>query len=73
MERDSHDSVGEVKRFLDPVAVVHIDVNVEDTGVIPSELGKLNISRNILKELKNGDDNIVHVTKSGGFEFLGVM
>ncbi len=53
--------------------MVNIDVDVEDTGVIPLELGKLSISRNILKELENCDNDVVHVTKSGGFKLLGVM
>ena len=37
VQRDGHDSIGRVEGFLDSVSVVNVDVDVEDSFVVPEE------------------------------------
>lgn len=60
VERHGHDAVGEVKRLLDAVAVVHVDVDVQHAGMV-------------LEQLQYGDDDVVDVTEARGLELLGVV
>ena len=60
VEADGHDAVGGVEGLLDAVAVVDVDVDVEDALVL-------------LEELEDGQDAVVDVAKAGGLGLLGVM
>ncbi len=35
MERNRHNTIAEIKRILDTIAVMDINVDVQDPGVIP--------------------------------------
>ena len=60
MKRACHDAVRSVKRLLNSVSMVHIDVNVEDARMVP-------------QELENSKDDIVNVAEPGCLSFLGMM
>ena len=60
MERDGHDSISEIECLLNTVAMVNINVNVEN-------------SRVILEQLQDRYDDIVHIAKSGGLKFFSMM
>ena len=60
METHCHHSVGVVKRFLYSVAVMHVDIEVQDSRVHS-------------KQLQYAYDNIVDVAKSTGFGLFGMM
>ena len=60
VEADGHDAVGGVEGLLDAVAVVDVDVDVEDALVL-------------LEELEDGEDAVVDVAEAGGLGLLGVM
>ena len=60
MERDCHDAVGGVESFFDAVAVVDVNVDVEDTLVV-------------LEELQDAEDNVVDVAKARGLALFGVV
>lgn len=38
VETTSHDSIRQVKRLLDSISVVHVNVDIEDSLMIPQEL-----------------------------------
>lgn len=52
--------VGGVKGLLNAVAVVDVDVDVEDPGVV-------------LEQLQNGKDDVVDVAETRGLGLLGVV
>lgn len=52
VERGGHDAVGGVKGLFDAVAVVDVDVDVEDAGVVA-------------EELEDGKDNVCGMKLSG--------
>jgi len=60
VEADGHDAVGGVEGLLDAVAVVDVNVDVEDALVL-------------LEELEDGKDAVVDVAEAGGLGLLGVM
>ena len=60
VEGERHDAVGGPEGLFDTVAVVDVDVNVEDAGVVE-------------QELQDRQHNVVDVAESGGFCFLGVV
>lgn len=60
MEGAGHDAVGGVEGFFDAVAVVAVDVNVEDAGVGA-------------EELEDAEDDVVDVAEAGGFVLFGVV
>lgn len=51
VERNGHDTVGDVESLLNPVAVVNINVNVKDAWVL-------------LEELKDGKDDVIGVAEA---------
>ena len=53
MKRNSHDPVRKEKRFFDPIAMVNINIKVEDSWVH-------------LKEFKDADNDVVHIAKTTG-------
>lgn len=53
MEADGHDSVCVVECLFDAVAVVHIDVQVQDSGVDS-------------QQLQDAEDDVVDVAKATG-------
>ena len=60
MERDSHHAVRRVEGLLDAVAVVDVDVEIQDTWVV-------------LKQLEDAQHNVVHVAKSRRLGALRVV
>ena len=38
MEAESHDPVSEIEGFLDTVAVVYININVENSSIVTEQL-----------------------------------
>ena len=60
MKGDSHDAVSEVEGLLYSVAMVNIYVNVQH-------------SRVVLEQLKNGNDNVVHVAESRGLKLFSMV
>mmetsp|Transcript_22290 Transcript_22290/g.37806 ORF Transcript_22290/g.37806 Transcript_22290/m.37806 type:complete len:201 (-) Transcript_22290:18-620(-) len=60
MKREGHDAVGGVKRFLDAVAVMNVDVNVEHALVK-------------LEQLHNAQHNVVDIAEARRFALLRVM
>ena len=60
VQTESHDAVGAVEGLLDAVAVVDVDVDVQDAGVD-------------LEQLEDGQDNVIDVAEAGGLGLLGVM
>lgn len=60
VEGDRHDSVGRVERFLYAIAMMYIDINVENPRMMP-------------QQFQNGQDNIIYITKTTRFKFLCMM
>ncbi len=60
VEGEGHDAVGGPEGLLDAVAVVDVDVDVEDAGVVE-------------EELEDGEDDVVDVAEARGFGFFGVV
>ncbi len=60
VEGDTHDAVGRPEGLLDAVAVVDVDVDVQDARVVA-------------EELEDGEDDVVDVAETRGFAFLGVV
>lgn len=60
MKRARHDPIGRVKRLLDAIPMVAIDVNVQHTGIRP-------------QQLQDPEHDIIDVAKSRRLAFLGVM
>ena len=60
VEADGHDAVGRVEGLLDAVAVVDVDVDVEDALVL-------------LEELEDGQNAVVDVAEARRLGLLGVM
>lgn len=60
VEGEGHDAVGGPEGLLDTVAVVDVDVDIEDAGVVE-------------EELQGGEDDVVDVAEAAGFGFLGVV
>ena len=57
---ESHDAVGAVEGLLDAVAVVHVDVDVQDARVD-------------LEQLEDGQHDVVDVAEAGRLRLLGVV
>lgn len=55
-----HDAIGRVERLLDAVAVVDVNVNVQDALVV-------------LEQLEDGQDDVVGVAEPGRLGLLGVV
>lgn len=80
MKGHGHDSVCEVKGFLDAIAMVNVYVNVKNPGVVPwtsteQEIyvtntvkirGKLLRSAVLLEELQYTDDDVIDIAKPRG-------
>ena len=60
MERASHDAVSDVKRFLYPITMVYIDVNIKDSTVV-------------FQKLQNAQYNVVHVAEPARLVLLCVV
>lgn len=60
VEGEGHDAVGGPEGLLDAVAVVDVDVDVQDARVVA-------------QELQDGEDDVVDVAEARGFGFLGVV
>ena len=60
VKRNGHDAIGEIEGLLNAVAVVNVDVDVENARVP-------------FQEFENGDDDVVHVAESGRFVLLRVV
>lgn len=60
MKTDSHNSICKVKGLLHPISVMHVDIYIQNPGVI-------------LEQFQNSDDDVVDIAKTGRFEFLCVM
>ena len=60
VEGESHDAVGGPECFFYTVAVVDVDVDIEDAGVVA-------------EELEDGEDDIVDVAEAGCLVFLCVV
>ena len=43
MKWHSHNSVGQIKSFLDAITMVNINVNIENTRMVPEEQNYINI------------------------------
>ena len=57
---DRHDTVGKVKGFLHAVAMVDVDVYIQDPLIR-------------LEQLEAGQDNVVDVAEPRGFRLLGMV
>ena len=60
VERESHDAIRRPKGLFDAVAVVHVDVDVQDARVVE-------------QELQDRQDDVVDVAEPAGFGLLGVV
>lgn len=60
MEGAGHDAVGRIKCLLDPVAVMHVNVDVEDALEVPRAVNK----NSLLEELEDAEDNVVDVAET---------
>lgn len=60
VEGEGHDAVGGPEGLLDAVAVVDVDVDVEDARVVA-------------EELQDGEDDVVDVAEAGCFGLFGVV
>ncbi len=60
VEGEGHDAVGGPEGLLDAVAVVDVDVDVEDAGVVA-------------EELEDAEHDVVDVAEARGLGFLGVV
>ena len=60
VEREGHDAVGGPEGLLDAVAVVDVDVDVEDARVVA-------------EELQDGEYDVVDVAEAGCFGLFGVV
>lgn len=60
MEARRHHPIGGVEGLLDTIAMVHVNVDVEDAGVMP-------------QEFEDAEDNVVDVAEARGFALLGVV
>lgn len=60
VQAEGHDTVGAVEGLLDAVAVMDVDVDVQDAGVH-------------LEELEDGQDDVIDVAEAGRLGLLGVM
>ena len=60
VEGDAEDAVGGPEGLFDSVAVVDIDVDVED-------------ARMVAEELEDGEDDVVHVAEAAGFALFRVV
>lgn len=71
VEGHGHDSVRQVEGLLDPVAMVNVDVDVQNAGVVPAThmIRKGGNSQEVqrsaasLEKLQDADDDVVHVAK----------
>ena len=78
MEGDSHDPVRGVERLLHTVPVVDVNVDVQDPLREQRCLNCLFLGDDegylvILKQLKDGKDNVIDIAKAGCFALLCVM
>jgi hypothetical protein len=60
VQTDGHDPVGRIECLLDAVSVVDVDVDVEDSFVIP-------------EELEDAEDDVVDVAEPGRLRLFRVM
>ena len=60
VEGESHNPVGGEEGLLNAVAVVHVDVNVQHTWVVP-------------EQLQNREHNVVDIAESRRFGFFSVV
>lgn len=60
MKGHGHHAIRQVEGFLNTVAVVHVNVDVQHPGMV-------------LEQFQYGDHDVVDVTESGRFEFFRVM
>ena len=60
MEGDAHDAVGGPEGLFDAVAVMDVDVDVQNTRVVA-------------KELKYCEDNVVDIAEARCFALFGVV
>lgn len=60
MEGYGHNSVGGIKSFFHAVAMMNVNVDVQDTLMV-------------FQKLENGQDNVVDITEAGSFGLLGVV
>jgi len=60
MKRDGHDTIGMIKRFLNPISMMNIDVQVKNPGVD-------------FEKFQNTEHNIVYITESACLGFFTMM
>lgn len=60
MKRTSHNSVTQIKRLLDPIPMMHININIQHSIMV-------------LQQLQNPQHNIIHITKPRRFALLRMM
>ena len=79
MERAGHHAVGRVEGFLDAVAVVDVDVDVEDSRVESAAWVKFSYGlegggrETGPKELQDGENDVVDVAEPARLTLLGVV
>lgn len=60
MKTARHDPIARIKRLLDAVSMVNIDINIKHARVRA-------------QELEDAEYDVVDVAETGGFAFLGVV
>jgi hypothetical protein len=77
METGSHDSIGSIERFLDSIAMVHIDIDVEYARMYPIAVTfctpDIRRHGNLPEKLQDTQYDIVDIAESTRFRLLGVM
>lgn len=60
MKATRHDPIARIERLLDSISVMNIDINIKHARVRA-------------QELEDAEYDVVDVTETGGFAFLGVV
>lgn len=60
MERYGHDSVCAVEGFLDPIPMMHVDVNIEYPVMV-------------FQELQDSEDNVIYIAEATCLHLFGMM
>lgn len=60
MEWNSHNTIGQIKCFLNAIAMMNVDVNIQYTGMV-------------FQQFQYRNHDVIHVTETGRFEFFRMM
>jgi len=60
MERTCHNSISGIKRFLDPIAVVAINIDIQYAGIGP-------------QEFQYAEHDVIDVAEARSFTFFGMV